>query len=100
MPDPSSVPDGADPSKLRLAPGAPAGALPGCPGDLVIDVDHSAGGWSSDCDVTVSIDCEAKGCWWSRMVDTRSVPVAVIEEARRLHDEAAAEEQAQAGGRP
>ena len=75
---------------LALAPGAPAGALDGCPGDLVVTVEHSAGGWSSACEITLSIDCEAPRCWFSRLVvGGYGVSAALLDEAGYLHEEAA-----------
>lgn len=85
------VTDSAHLSTLRLAPGAPEGALPGCRGDLVVSIDHRAGGWSSACEIDVSIDCEAAGCWWSRLVYTFTVSVALLDEAKQLHAVAAEE---------
>lgn len=40
-----------------------------CPGPLKVSYVHSHGGWSSDCEVLVEVECPQPRCWWPGWTD-------------------------------
>ena len=86
-PAPPQPPDGRG---LRLTYSAtPVGALPGCPGRIELDVDHSQGGWTSACEIALTLSCEAPGCWWSADAWDGPVDAGLLAAAHAAHDASA-----------
>lgn len=93
----STARDARTPRGLRVSANAPSGALPGCPGRIVLTIDrNNCGSWSTPCSLDLSLDCEAPGCWWSRNEWDGDVDAELFAVAASIHALDAAESEGEA----